>query len=151
MGMMSCKTSGASCPPQTVVRFNSREYFLAAIHRTCAVTLAIAALWLAFDAAPLMARKQKVPLSKTVVGQVFDAQDNAIAGAAVEMKNLTTGRTSATYAGPSGHFTFADLKLTQDYQFQAHYKGHVSEVRKVSSWDERTHLVVNLHIPPPKD
>jgi Carboxypeptidase regulatory-like domain len=133
------------------VRFDSRQNFRAAMRRTCALTLAFAAFWLAFDAAPLMARKKKVPLSKTVVGQVFDAQDNAIAGAAVEMKNLTTGQTSATYAGPNGHFTFTDLKLTQDYQFQAHYKGHVSEMRKVSSWDERTHLVVNLHIPPPKD
>lgn len=141
---------GGSCPPQAGA-FNSRKNFWAAIHTTCAVTLAFAALWLAFDAAPLMARKKKVPLSKTVVGQVFDAKDNAIAGAAVEMKNLTTGKTSATYAGPQGHFMFTGLKLTQDYQFQAHYKGHVSEVRKISSWDARTHLVLNLHIPPPKD
>jgi len=88
---------------------------------------------------------------KTVVGQVFDASDNPIAGAAVEMTNLTTQKTSAIYTGPDGHFTFTDLKLTQDYQFKAHYKGQTSEVRKVSSWDTRFNLVLNLHIPAPKD
>jgi hypothetical protein len=119
--------------------------------RAFAAALAFAALWLAFDSAPSMAKRRKPPTSKTVVGQVFDAQDNPIVGAAVEMTNLTTGKTSANYTGPQGHFTFTDLKLTQDYQFKAHYKGQSSEVRKVSSWDTRFNLVLNLHIPAPKE
>jgi Carboxypeptidase regulatory-like domain len=119
--------------------------------RACAAALAFAALWLVFDSAPSMGKRRKPPTSKTVVGQVFDAQDDPIVGAAVEMTNLTTGKTSAIYTGPQGHFTFTDLKLTQDYQFKAHYKGQPSEVRKVSSWDTRFNLVLNLHIPAPKD
>ncbi len=111
----------------------------------------MAALWLAFGSTALLAKREKPPTSKTVVGQVFDASDNPIAGAAVEMTNLTTQKTSAIYTGPDGHFTFTDLKLTQDYQFKAHYKGQTSEVRKVSSWDTRFNLVLNLHIPAPKD
>ena len=122
-----------------------------AAFRACAVALAFAALWLAFDAAPLMAKRRKPPTSKTVIGQVFDASDNAIAGAAVEMKDLTTGKTTAIFTGPQGHFTFTDLSLTQDYQFSAHFKGQSSELRKVSSWDTRFKYVINLHIPPPKD
>ena len=119
--------------------------------RRCAIALAIAALWLAFDSAPLTAKKKGPPTSKTVVGQVFDGQDNGITGAAVEITDLTTGKTSAIYTGPEGRFTFTDLRLTQDYQLKAHYKGQSSEVRKVSSWDTRTDLVLNLHIPPPAD
>ena len=115
------------------------------------MALAFAMLWLVFDAAPLTAKRRTPPTSKTVVGQVFDASDNPIPGAAVEMTNLTTGKTSGIYTGPDGRFTFTDLKLTQDYQFKAHYKGQTSEVRKVSSWDTRFDLVLNLHIPPPKD
>jgi len=128
-------------------RVNSRPLAL----QVCAVVLALATLWLAFDAAPSMAKRRKPPTSKTVIGQVFNAKDNPIPGAAVEMTNLTTGKTFAIYTGPQGHFTFTDLKLTQDYQFKAHYKGQSSEVRKVSSWDTRFNLVLNLHIPAPKD
>jgi hypothetical protein len=108
-------------------------------------------MWLAFDAATLTAKRRKPPTTKTVVGQVFDAQENAIVGAAVVMKNLTTGKTTAIYTGTEGRFTFTDLKLRQDYQFMANYKGQSSEVRKVSSWDTRFNLVLNLHIPAPKD
>ena len=128
-----------------------RVYFPPSILRACAFVLAFAALWLAFEAAPLTAKRRKPPTSKTVVGQVFDARGNAIVGAAVEMTNLTTGKTSAIYTGPGGHYTFTELKLTQDYQFKAHYKGESSEVRKVSSWDTRFNLVLNLQIPAPKD
>jgi Carboxypeptidase regulatory-like domain len=129
----------------------SGVYFPASLMRACALALAFAALWLAFDAAPLTAKRSKPPTSKTVVGQVFDASDNPIVGAAVEMTDLTTSKTAAIYTGPEGRFTFTDLKLTKDYQFRAHYKGQSSEVRKVSSWDTRFDLVLNLHIPAPKD
>lgn len=119
--------------------------------RSCAIALALAGLWLVSGAAPLTAKKKGPPTSKTVVGQVFDGQDNAIAGAAVEITDLSTNKTSAIYTGPEGRFTFTDLKLTEDYQLKAHYKGQFSEVRKVSSWDTRTDLVLNLHIPAPND
>ena len=139
------RKAGRGAPCRDQGRFSTIAF------RACAAALALAVLWLAFDSAPSMAKRRKPPTSKTVVGQVFDAHDNPIVGAAVEMTNLTTGKTSANYTGPHGHFTFTDLKLTQDYQFKAHYKGQSSEVRKVSSWDTRFHLVLNLHIPPPKD
>ena len=128
-----------------------RVYFPSSVLRACAVVLALATLWLAFDAAPLTAKRRKPPTSKTVIGQVFDASGKPIAGAAVEMTDLTTHKTSAIYTGPEGHFTFTDLKLTEDYQFRAHYKGKSSDVRKVSSWDTRFNLVLNLQIPSPKN
>jgi Carboxypeptidase regulatory-like domain len=137
--------------PQADAPWRSRGRFSTAAIRACAVALALAALWLAFDSAPSMAKRRKPPTSKTVVGQVFDAQDNAIPGAAVELTDLTTGKTTAIYTGPEGRFTFTDLKLTEDYQLKAHFKGQSSEVRKVSSWDTRFDLVLNLHIPAPKD
>ena len=121
------------------------------IIRICAIALAVGALWLAFDPAPLTAKRKGPPTSKTVVGQVFDASDNPIAGAAVEMTDLSTNKTSAIYTGPDGRFSFTDLKFTKDYQIKAHFKGQSSEVRKVSSWDTRTDLVLNLHIPAPEE
>ncbi len=128
-----------------------RRCLPAFVMRACALALAFAALWMVFDAAPVSAKRIKPPTSKTLVGQVFDASDNPIVGASVEMTNLTTAKTAAIYTGPEGRFKFTDLKLTQDYQVKAHYKGQSSEVRKVSSWDTRFDLVLNLHIPAPKD
>jgi Carboxypeptidase regulatory-like domain len=146
------KTSeDGSAMSQTGVPSRSGGRLSTSVIQACAIALAIGALWLAFDSAPLTAKKKGPPTSKTVVGQVFDAQDKAIPGAAVEMTDLATGKTSAIYTGPEGRFTFTDLKFTIDYQFKAHYKGQSSEVRKVSSWDTRTDLVLNLHIPAPKD
>ncbi|HZT68570.1 MAG TPA: carboxypeptidase-like regulatory domain-containing protein [Terriglobia bacterium] len=132
-------------------RFLDSDLFSAASMKACALMLAFAALWTALDSVPLMAKREKPPTSKTVVGQVFDQSDNGIPGAAVEMTNLATGKKTAIYTGPDGRFTFTDLKLNEDYEFQAHYKGQSSDIRKVSSWDTRTNLVLNLHIPPPKD
>jgi Carboxypeptidase regulatory-like domain len=152
MAQRTCETSGGRFVlPQAVGSFRSRARFSSFMTRACAMAVAFAALGLALDPAPLMAKRRKPPTSKTVVGQVLDPSGNGIIGAAVEMTNLTTGKTLAIYTGPQGHFQFTDLKLTQDYQFRAHYRGESSEVRKVSSWDTRTSLVLNLHIPPPKD
>lgn len=100
---------------------------------------------------PLMARKEKPLTTKTVRGQVLNSSENGIAGATVNMTDLTTGTKSGIYTGTGGHYVFSGLKPTHDYQFQATYKGKSSEARKVSSWDMRMRLVVNLHIPPPKD
>src|SRR5690242_20764384 len=101
--------------------------------RSCAVALAAAALWLAFGAAPFTAKKKGPPTSKTVVGQVFDGQDNGIAGAAVEITDLSTNKTSAIYTGPEGRFTFTELKLTQDIRFRAITRGNFLRLGRVVS------------------
>jgi hypothetical protein len=144
-------SGGGPAMSQARVLSRSGRRLSPSIIRACAIALAVGALWLAFDPAPLTAKKKGPPTSKTVVGQVFDVSDNPIAGAAVEMTDLSTNKTAAIYTGPDGRFTFTDIKFTKDYQIKAHFKGQSSEVRKVSSWDTRTDLVLNLHIPAPKD
>jgi Carboxypeptidase regulatory-like domain len=121
------------------------------LRRTCTVALVLAVLGVTSGAPTLMARKEKPPTTKTVRGQVLDASENGIAGAAVEMTDLTTNKKTAIYAGPGGSFVFTGLKTSEDYQFRATYKGQSSETRKVSSWDIRMRMVINLHIPPPKE
>lgn len=146
------KTSrGVSVLPCTGVTRRRQRFSSGAVTRIGAVALALAMFCMVFDAAPLMAKKKKPPITKTVRGQVLDNAGNGIAGAAVVMTDLTTHKASAIYTGEGGHFLFSGLSLYQDYQFRAHYKGKTSAVRKVSSWDTRTNLVLNLHIPPPKD
>ena len=119
--------------------------------RTLALGLAVCVLGFTVGPPSLMATKKKPPTTKTVRGQVLDASENGIAGAAVEMTDLATGKKAAIYTQTGGHFTFTGLKTFEDYQFRATYKGKASETRKVSSWDTRMRMVINLHIPPPKE
>jgi Carboxypeptidase regulatory-like domain len=126
----------------------------ARLHRmawSCALALTLATLGLTAGAPSLLARKTKPPTTKTIRGQVLDAQDNGIVGATVEMTNLKTGAKTAIYTGDGGHFVFTGIKTYDDYQFRATYKAQASEIRKVSSWDTRMQMVLNLHIPPPKE
>ncbi len=94
--------------------------------------------------------KDKKPPSKTVTGQVMDATENGIEGATVELTDLQTGKVLEIYSQEGGQYQYADLSLSHDYTIKATFKGASSEVRKVSSVDIRTHLVLNLTIPAPK-
>ncbi|HEV2495614.1 MAG TPA: carboxypeptidase-like regulatory domain-containing protein [Terriglobia bacterium] len=96
------------------------------------------------------AAKKKPPVPRMISGRVFDRNDTGISGATVELTDLQTSKTVAIYTGSDGRYQFSDLDLTHDYQVRASYQGVASETRKASSLEERQ-LVLNLHIPPPKD
>jgi len=119
--------------------------------RLAVLALVLAAFGLTVAAPSLLAKKKKPPTTKTVQGQVLDAQDNGIVGAAVEMTNLSTGKKTAMYTEEGGRFVFTGLETFNDYAFRATDKGKTSDTRKISSWDTRMRVVVNLHVPPPKE
>jgi len=109
---------------------------------------ALAVVWL-FHASGLAAKKQKGPTTKTVTGKVQDQAENGIGGAEVTLKDLQTGKTIAIYAEADGQYQFSDLDPHDDYEIQANSKGLASDVRKVSTFDTRWKVVLNLTIPPP--
>ena len=112
--------------------------------------LLAAALLAGLLAANPAAAKKKPPIPRMVSGRVFDKNDAGISGATVELTDLQTSKTVAIYTGSDGRYQFSDLDLTHDYQVKATYQGVASETRRASSIEERQ-LVLNLHIPPPKD
>jgi hypothetical protein len=106
-------------------------------------------LLLAFPALCLGAKEKKS--SRIVTGVVSDGAENPIAGAAVVLTDLATGKKSATYATQEGTYQFTDLQPTHDYEVQATHQGVSSQVRRASSIDPRNRIVLNLRIPPPKE
>ncbi|HTS71644.1 MAG TPA: carboxypeptidase-like regulatory domain-containing protein [Terriglobia bacterium] len=90
--------------------------------------------------------KDKTPQTRTVKGTVFDGSDNPISGAAVNLTDVQTGKALAIYSQEDGQYQYSDLRFDHDYTVQATYKGASSETRKVSMFDTRTHLVMNLTI-----
>ena len=112
------------------------------------VLLALAALMVAVAPAPAFRPKKRKPVLKDVQGLVLDSANNAVAGAAVEMKDVQSGKTIANYSDSAGHYQFTDLDRNHDYEIRATFKNLASEVRKVSSFDNRNTIPMNLTLEP---
>jgi len=115
---------------------------------TLRVLLALAVMIVAVAPAPSFAAKKRKPVPKNVQGLVLDSADNPLAGAAVEMKDVQTGKTIAIYADSAGNYQFTDLDRDHDYEIRAKYNNLASEVHKVSSFDNRNTIPMNLTIEP---
>jgi hypothetical protein len=99
---------------------------------------------------PALGAKETKP-TRIVSGVVSDASENPISGAVVTLTDLQDGKKMAIFTGQTGTYQFSDLEITRDYEVQATYKGVASRVRRVSTIDPRSRIVLNLRIPPPKD
>ena len=91
--------------------------------------------------------KQKQPPTKTIQGKVLDASSSPIVGAAVQLTDVTTGKTLAMYSETGGRYVFTELKPTDDYEVQATFRGQQSGIRKASSLDSDNLIVLDLTIP----
>jgi hypothetical protein len=111
----------------------------------------VAVFCLAAISLPALLAKEKKQVTKTVSGLVLDPDENGIVDAAVSIADMQSGKKYTTLSKEGGRYQFADLSLQHDYEVQAVYKDMSSEVRKVSSFDTRLRIVLNLRIPPPKD
>ncbi len=88
--------------------------------------------------------KDKVPTSRTVSGVVMDEAENFIQGAMIELTDLQTKKVLDIYSQEGGQYQFTDLRFDHDYTIKATYKGSSSELRQISSFDTRWHMVLNL-------
>ncbi len=104
----------------------------------------------AFSTIVLAGKKEK-KVSRTVTGMVLDEAENGIVGATVTLTDLQAKEASTTVTKESGQYQFSDLNPAHDYEVQAGNKGLSSDVRRVSSFDQRNRIVLNLRIPPPKE
>lgn len=110
--------------------------------------LALAAMLITVGPAFASPAKKKKPVPKLVQGLVLDAADNPVSGAAVVLKDVETGKTIAIYSDNGGNFEFTDLDRDHDYEIKASFKESASEVRKVSSFDNRNTIPMNLKLAP---
>jgi len=106
--------------------------------------LAWASIFLALLCAPGSAAKEKKRVTKTIAGVVLDAGDNPIVGASVELNDVQASKKFAKYSQEGGKYQFADLDPKHDYEVQASFKGMSSELRRVSTLDDRHLVVVNF-------
>ena len=81
---------------------------------------------------------------RTVTGTVLDGASNPVQGATVFLKNQKSKTIRSFTSLANGHFYFAQVNKADDFDLWAEKNGHKSEVKTVSSWDDRTDFVTVL-------
>jgi hypothetical protein len=89
-------------------------------------------------------KKDKVQ-SRLLLGKVLDQQDNPLVNAIVYVSDMRTHAVKTYSVGPDGTYRFPGLAMT-DYEVYADYKGHKSDTKSVSQFDERSQVYIDLKI-----
>jgi hypothetical protein len=83
---------------------------------------------------------------RTVRGTVLNAASEPVSGATVFLKNTRT-KTIRSYDSTSdGHFYFAQVDMSIDFDLWAEKDGKKSAVKTVSSWDARKDFISDLKL-----
>jgi len=83
---------------------------------------------------------------RTVSGTVTSADSEPVAGATVFLKSLKTKSIRSFTSLANGHYQFAQVNKTDDFDLWAEKDGKKSAVKSVSSWDARKEFVAELKI-----
>jgi len=121
-----------------------------AMHRTRSVIQAISVLSMllllisvAANAAP---DKKERAIGKLLFGKVLDARDEPVPDAVVYVTNTRTRAVKTYIVGPDGTYRFPALSAAVDYEVYAQFKGHKSDTKSVSQFDERPQVYIDLKV-----
>jgi hypothetical protein len=90
--------------------------------------------------------KKDKSVGRLLFGKVLDPQDNPLPDAVVYVTN-TRNRAVKTYiVGPDGTYRFPALSTATDYEVYAQFKGHKSDTKSVSQFDDRSQVYLDLRI-----
>lgn len=90
-------------------------------------------------------QKQKT-VGRLLYGRVLDPQDNPLPDAVVYLTNTRTRAVKSYIVGVDGNYRFPELSNAIDYEVYAQYKGHKSDVKSVSQFDDRSQVYIDLRI-----
>ena len=83
---------------------------------------------------------------RLVLGKVLDHQDNPLPDAIVYLTNTRTRSVKTYIVGQDGTYRFPALSTAIDYEIYAQYKGHKSETKAVSQFDDRSQVYLDLKV-----
>ena len=83
---------------------------------------------------------------RTVSGTVLDAGSQPVAGATVFIKNEKTKTIRSFDSIANGHFHFAQVDMSTDFDLWAEKDGKKSAIKTVSSWDARKDFISDLKL-----
>jgi carboxypeptidase family protein len=116
---------------------------IAVVTMACALLIAMTATTVAAHAPPDKKDKSE---GRLVFGKVLDPQDNPLADSVVYLTNMRTRAVKTYIVGQDGTYRFPALSTSLDYEVYAQYKGHKSDTKSVSQFDERSQVYLDLRI-----
>ncbi|MBZ5601481.1 MAG: carboxypeptidase-like regulatory domain-containing protein [Acidobacteriia bacterium] len=94
--------------------------------------------------------KRQAATERIVQGTVSDADGNFVNGAAVQLKDKRTLQVRSFITQDNGGYHFSGLKVDNDYDLKADYKGMTSGWKTLSVFDTRKEPVINLKLEKPE-
>jgi hypothetical protein len=91
------------------------------------------------------ARAQNIGM-RSVSGTVSNANSEPVAGATVFLKNEKTKAIRSYTSMANGHFRFAQIDMSVDFDLWAEKDSKKSAVKTVSSWDARKDFISDLKL-----
>lgn len=82
--------------------------------------------------------------TRTIEGAVTDEAKNPVSGAVVQLKDARTLQIRSFITQAAGTFHFAGLRLDTDYELSAKAGDKISATKRVSSFESRKLVTVNL-------
>ena len=119
---------------------NRKRSVVKAVVVACALLVALGAV-----SGAALDKKDKT-VGRLLFGKVLDPQDNPIPDAVVYVTNTRTRAVKTYIVGPDGTYRFPALSTAVDYEVYAQYKGHKSDTKSVSQFDDRSQVYIDLKI-----
>jgi hypothetical protein len=119
---------------------NRKRSVLMAVVVACALLVALGAV-----SSAALDKKDKT-VGRLLFGKVLDPQDNPIPDAVVYVTNTRTRAVKTYIVGPDGTYRFPALSTAVDYEVYAQYKGHKSDTKSVSQFDDRSQVYIDLRV-----
>jgi hypothetical protein len=83
---------------------------------------------------------------RTVHGIVVDKDENGIASAIVYLEDLSSKTIKSHISDSGGHFTYSGLNPNVDYELHAEHGDMTSSTHRISSFDTRREVNIELKI-----
>jgi Carboxypeptidase regulatory-like domain len=119
---------------------NRTRPLVGVIAASCALAVILGA---AANATP---DKKDKTSGRLLYGKVLDAQDNPLPDAVVYLTNSRTRAVKTYIVASDGTYRFPALSTAIDYEVYAQYKGHKSDTKSVSQFDDRSQIYLDLKI-----
>ena len=90
--------------------------------------------------------QERGPTQRVVQGKVVGADNAAIKGAVIYLKDSRSLSVKSFYSDAEGNYRFGQLSQTSDYEIWAEYNGKKSGVKSISSFDNKSQFIINLKV-----
>jgi hypothetical protein len=96
-------------------------------------------------------KKKGDDTNRSVKGAVRSAEEQAVNGAVVQLKNTKTLQVRSFITKDDGTFYFHGLNPDIDYELKADFQGASSGTKTLSAFDSRKEAIINLKLNPKKE